>query len=82
MVEQIIKWRVGAEFPIVGEAVRDKQERKARRNPVVLDYSQRHQYKLVFSLMYKMDKYRNNYKYVSIWLIYTHIFPALSADRV
>ena len=54
MVEQIIKWTVGARSPNFppGEGVTDKQERKTGRTPVELDYSQRHQYKSMFSLIY------------------------------
>ena len=56
-----------------------EQERKVRMNPVVQDYSWRHQYKLKFTLIcIQMD--RKNYRYADIrGLLYIHMLLALSA---
>lgn len=58
-----------------------EQERKVRMNPVVQDYSWRHQYKLKFTLIcIQMDRYRKNYRYADIrGLLYIHMLLALSA---
>lgn len=52
----------------------DKQEGKDSMNPVVLDQSQRHQYKLMFKFIYRQIDTGQLYVYVHTWVsVHTYI---------